>query len=145
MSKSAHKVPGFTLVELMVAMSIIAVLIGLSVFGISIAQRNSRDEQRRAMVRDLAASLANYYIDNNAYPPATNSFATLNASLNVPVRGVTTSVPSGTESTVSGTRYAYGLATDGYILGAELESGTNTWFCLNSTASTICANNGIGP
>lgn len=124
---------GFTLVELMVAMSIIAILIGLSVFGISIAQRNARDEERRAKVRDIATALANYYTINSAYPTAT-TFTALNAILQVPVRGVSTAM-AGNESTTNGTVYCYAIATDGYILGAELEIGTNTWFSLSSSAT----------
>lgn len=127
---------GFTLVELMVAMSIIAILIGLSAFGISTAQRNLRDNQRRDMVKSVAAGLANYYTFNSEYPTAA-TFQQLITTLNVPSEGVTN--PSASSSTNS-TQYCYAVTNDGYVLGAELEAGDNVWFNLGS-ATDQCEDN----
>jgi prepilin-type N-terminal cleavage/methylation domain-containing protein len=136
---SEKKYSAFTLVELMVAMSIIAILIGLSVFGITTAQRNLRDNQRRDAVKNIAAGLADYYSRNGSYPARTNNtFAGIGGSNSLgtaaafKLTGVTT--PSG-DSTASATWFGYSVANDGYILCAELESGG--FFDLGSSA-TIC-------
>lgn len=120
-------IKAFTLVELMVAMSIIAILIGLSAFGIATAQRNLRDNQRRDKVKDVAAGLANYYTLNNSYPTAT-SFRTLMQTLSIPFEGVLT---PGAATNASATQYCYAIVSDGYVLGAKIEGGTN-WFNLGS-------------
>jgi prepilin-type N-terminal cleavage/methylation domain-containing protein len=136
---SEKKKSGFTLVELMVAMSIVAVLIGLSVFGISTAQRNLRDNQRRDAVTSLATALADYYTNNNQYPTST-TFSALNTLLKTPVLGVTTAAQT---TTANGTSYCYAVASDGYILGALLESGV--WFSLSSSATKCSATYKIAP
>jgi prepilin-type N-terminal cleavage/methylation domain-containing protein len=126
--------PAFTLVELMVAMSIVAVLIGMSVFGISTAQRNLRDNQRRDIVKSIAGGLANYYTNNSSYP-SVSTFAALNTAIGgVPVQGVTLAA---TSTTANGTRYCYSVTADGYVLGALLEGGTVNWFNLG-TGSQKC-------
>ena len=43
----------FTLLELLVAMAIIAILIALAIFGILQVQKNSRDTQRRKAMEDV--------------------------------------------------------------------------------------------
>lgn len=43
----------FTLVELLVAMAVIAILVGLSVFGISVVQANARDTARRNKLKEI--------------------------------------------------------------------------------------------
>lgn len=66
---------GFSLVELLVAMAIIAVLIAIAAFGIGILQRNSRDTQRRKMVQDLVL-VYNDVIANNGGRPTTLNVST---------------------------------------------------------------------
>jgi|GEM_PF-2119662 len=71
-----HKMPvnnrksvsGFSLIELLVAMGIIAVLLALVAFGISIAQRNSRDTQRRQIGKDVEVKMADIYNIYGRYP-----------------------------------------------------------------------------
>lgn len=55
------KSKAFTLVELLVAMAIIGIILGLALFGISAAQRNARDTQRRAAIQDINAGIADLY------------------------------------------------------------------------------------
>lgn len=62
------KLKGFTLVELLVAMAIIGVLLGLSLFGISAAQRNSRETARRAALSDINAGIADYFSQTGRFP-----------------------------------------------------------------------------
>ncbi len=59
---------GFTLVELMVVISIIAILsmIGLTMY--SSAQKSSRDGKRRADIQAIQTALEQYRTDHGAYP-----------------------------------------------------------------------------
>lgn len=52
---------GFTLVELLVAMAIIGIILGLAIYGISAAQRNGRETERRAAAEDINAGIADLF------------------------------------------------------------------------------------
>jgi len=58
----------FTLVELLVSMAIIDILIGLALYGIGAAQRNSRDTARKSIVQDIGTSIQNYHTDYGEFP-----------------------------------------------------------------------------
>jgi prepilin-type N-terminal cleavage/methylation domain-containing protein len=62
------KTKAFTLVELLVAMAIIGILLGLAIFGISAAQRNSRDTERRTALSDINAGIADYFNITGGFP-----------------------------------------------------------------------------
>ena len=59
---------GFTLIELIVVIGIIAILatLGLSVFGG--VQKKSRDAKRKSDLKEMQTALAQYYTDNGSYP-----------------------------------------------------------------------------
>ncbi|MBD3363056.1 prepilin-type N-terminal cleavage/methylation domain-containing protein [Candidatus Dojkabacteria bacterium] len=59
---------GFSLVELLVAMAIIAVLISIAAYGIQIVQRNARNTKRRKVVQDLQLTIADFQTNNFSYP-----------------------------------------------------------------------------
>ena len=58
----------FTLLELLVAMAIIAVLIALAIFGIIQVQRNSRETQRRKAAEDINIGIQDFYTTYGEYP-----------------------------------------------------------------------------
>ncbi|MBU1000527.1 type II secretion system GspH family protein [Patescibacteria group bacterium] len=62
---------GFTLVELLITVSIIAILasIGISVY--SSLQKNARDGKRQADLRSIQSALEQYYSDQGFYPAET--------------------------------------------------------------------------
>ena len=66
---------GFTLVELLVVISIIGILIALSVIGLFGARESSRDARRKADLEGIRSGLEIYKADCNDYP------ATLSTSL----------------------------------------------------------------
>jgi type IV pilus assembly protein PilE len=135
-----RKFAGFTLVELLVAMAIIAVLIGLAVGAISIAQRVSRDNERRSAVQEITANLNAYYASNASYPirgtgsnnvrRSGNNISV--ASLVVQLRGA--AIASGSTSS-NGTRFCYARTTGGYVVGAQLEDGS--YYVDQSTDRTV--------
>lgn len=59
---------GFTMVELLVAMAIIALLIAIAIWGISMAQQSSRNTQRRAAAAEIAAGFSDFYAKFNRQP-----------------------------------------------------------------------------
>ena len=58
---------GFTLVELLVVISIIGILIGLSVFGLQGARESSRDAKRKADLEQIRSGLEIFKADCNKY------------------------------------------------------------------------------
>ncbi|MES2876429.1 MAG: prepilin-type N-terminal cleavage/methylation domain-containing protein [Patescibacteria group bacterium] len=65
---------GFTLVELLVVITILAILIGLSVAGVRTYQNRASDSQMRSMANIVASAAERYHSENNEYPSGTLVF-----------------------------------------------------------------------
>jgi len=65
-----HK--GFSLIELLVVISIIGVLIGLSAFGLQGARQSARDARRVADIEQIRSGLELYKADCGNYPSTTD-------------------------------------------------------------------------
>ena len=61
---------GFTLIELLVVISIIAILAALSLVGVSGAQKQARDAQRRSDLDQYKLALESYAASNNGKYPS---------------------------------------------------------------------------
>lgn len=142
------KLQGFTLVELLAAMAIIAILIGLAGFGISIALRNSRDTERKNVLNSMQVTINDYYTRKSAYPTSAAKSGTdiilkentLTVGDAVPTKGHTVPFnPADGKSTTGGTIYRYGTTSTGYLLCVKLENGD--WFDL-SNGGTTCSTTG---
>lgn len=59
---------GFSLIELLVVISIMAILIGLSAFGLQQARESARDGQRKSDLETIRTGLSFYKADCNKYP-----------------------------------------------------------------------------
>lgn len=68
---------GFTLVELLIVMAIIAVLVGITIAGLGYAMRRSRNIARMSAMENLDRAIAAYYSDELEYPIATEGVADL--------------------------------------------------------------------
>ncbi|KKQ35359.1 MAG: PilA1 [candidate division WS6 bacterium GW2011_GWA2_37_6] len=142
-----RKLKGFTLVELLAAMAIIAVLIALAGFGISLALRNSRNSQRQESLDNVRIAITDYYGQSTLYPTsiagagAANQILLKNGALTVgtaiPAKGATK--PEASTST-SGSVYRYGVVASGYYLCVQQEGGT--WFDLSTATVGTCETNG---
>lgn len=62
---------GFTLIELVVVISIIAVLSTIAIFGFRGAQASARDASRLQIIKGIRAGLTRYYGDFQRYPDRT--------------------------------------------------------------------------
>ncbi len=68
---------GFTLVELLVVMAIMAVLIGISVAGLGFAMRRSRNIARASALDNMEKALVANYSDSEVYPRAGTDIANM--------------------------------------------------------------------
>ncbi len=65
---------GFSLAELLIAVTIIAVLSGIGLVFFSDAQKAARDAKRKRDLRSIQVALESYYSKNGRYPCSTNDF-----------------------------------------------------------------------
>jgi prepilin-type N-terminal cleavage/methylation domain-containing protein len=68
MTTRPRHLPGFTLVELLVTVGIIAVLIGILIPTVSVVRRTAQDADTRSLLAALAASVSAYQQDFAAFP-----------------------------------------------------------------------------
>lgn len=69
--KISHK--GFSLVEILIVISIIAILSGMILSFSGVLQKKTRDTQRESQLRVLQSALQQYYADQNKYPNSLNA------------------------------------------------------------------------
>lgn len=60
--------PAFTLIELMIVITIISILASISIIGATSVQRSTRDDARQSQSTVVAEALEKYYENNNEYP-----------------------------------------------------------------------------
>lgn len=63
---------GFTLVEMVVVIALIATLAGIAMFSYSRARLGARDLQRQQTITGIQSALERYYSDNGFYPAGNN-------------------------------------------------------------------------
>lgn len=134
----------FTLLELIVAMAIIAILVGLSILGIDTVQRSSRDTERKTVLKAISNELIDYFGNNQTYPPSsgivfnsTNQTVNINNLITLDLTPATNLLPAeATASTYNGSIYCYTRSNNNtdYSLGVHLENGN--WY--NLGAGTPC-------
>lgn len=64
---------GFTLVELLVSISIIGILFAVVISSATGIQKSGRDTQRQADLRNIQSALQHYYTDQGFYPTSDSS------------------------------------------------------------------------
>jgi type IV pilus assembly protein PilA len=129
-----NKKLAFTLVEMIVTLSIIGVLISISAYTFSIFRKNARDAQRVSDVTQIQNALATYYRDNHTYPDTLSFGSTL--------RGPTSSAYERTSyiEVVPRNPLISGKCTDTeykYIVNVNNTSTYLLEFCLNSQMGDI--------
>lgn len=80
MQKSwARQKQGFTIVELLIVIVVIAILAAITIVAFSGIQQRARDSQRKSDIATITKALEVYYLDNGKYPVSSGS-TTVNAS-----------------------------------------------------------------
>ena len=112
---------GFTLIEILVTISIIGLLTMIGVTNFKVANQKARDGRRQGDLQQIRAALELYRTDQNAYP-LTAAFPAVGGSLTV---GGTTYMSDRPGDPLSGYLYSYTSATGvTYTLCSGLELGT---------------------
>lgn len=90
---------GFTLLEMLVVIGIIAILVGLGTTSYSTAQKKARDAKRKSDLKAIQNALEQYYsICGYQYPtPNGGKFTTIYCPN--PTQGILTNVPSDPKTT----------------------------------------------
>jgi prepilin-type N-terminal cleavage/methylation domain-containing protein len=119
---------GFTLLEILVVISIIGILVALSATAFSVAQKKSRDARRQGDLKQMQTAFEQYY----ATPENNSSYTNCNAMS-------TDSFPGGSRPVDPKTNVAYACQGDAdeYCACALLESGTGN--ATDTAGSTTCS------
>lgn len=133
------KKKGFTLLELLVVISIIAVLLAISASAFLSARATSRDAKRKTDLEQVRSALELYKADNGSYPTNTGTVGSVLTGLVSPTQYIS-KLPSdpGLNS-----YYYMSLNTGGYALCAALEKVANTtsvYYCTGNSQCTAKCN-----
>jgi type II secretory pathway pseudopilin PulG len=148
----------FSLVELLIAFAIVAVLIGLSTYGVGVATRNSRESQRLEVLTNVRLKLDEHYLKYGTYPANDRvSFTTNQIRVCKPDNSSCESIPlsqgflagSNSNTNNSRTRYCYRQITSDrlYALCYRTEKGDWKNIGISSTqcSDTLCSTGSVLP
>lgn len=76
MMKLKNTMKGFTIVELLVVIVVIAILVALTLPNLFGLQRRARDDTRKNDLKNVQQALETYFNDKSAYPSATSGLVT---------------------------------------------------------------------
>lgn len=152
---------GFTLIEVLIVVAIIAILASIVLLGLGPARRDSRDTRRIADMRDVQTILESYYNLCQAYPgggtyqnaasTCTNNSSAINGggqpswgllSAAIKLAGLANSLPlDPVNNTTNYYQYEANSNGQNYTVAALLENKNNT--ALNGSLTKDTAGSGI--
>jgi type IV pilus assembly protein PilA len=146
-NESMKKNPGFTLIELMVVIAIIAILTAIIMVNFSSAKSKSRDGKRISDIAQIQLALAGYFNQCNSYPTPHNGTidstlltqANANCPSGIHLNTFISQIPKPTAESGQ-TAYAYFVNTTSptppsdYILETTLENNAGS---LNNSLSGV--------
>jgi prepilin-type N-terminal cleavage/methylation domain-containing protein len=116
---------GFTLIEILIVVAIIAILASVVLVGLGPTQQQGRDARRLSDLREAQTALELYYNKNGVYPDG----ATWDAMRTALVGGSigVSQIPN--DPSTNATYYYQSFSGDStYVIGAKLESANNSVF-----------------
>lgn len=125
------RIRGFTLVELLVVISIIGILASIVTVNANVARRLSRDSKRKADIQNVAGALELYRATNRVYPNPNTGLvlvSSYSSQPSSPFRAALAAYTSDIPSDPGSFSYSYYPDTNGakFVLDAKLESTTET-------------------
>ena len=136
----------FTLIEILIAISIIGVLLTLSFAGLQSSRSSARDAQRKSDIEDIRSSLEIYRSDCGSYPAQPLPWGSAimgSGSGNCSASNTYMSkVPQDPQNNTKATVYEYVKAGTGYTLCAFLEHSSATVAPCAGQASQKCGTTG---
>ena len=131
---------GFTLIEVLVAVTIIAILTSIGVVSYSSVNKRSRDAKRKGDVEQLRSALEMYRADNSYYPnTGSGSWADASGLSTVLVSTYLPAIPSDPKSSQTYRYEATNLSGGnyyGYCMSALIESEDPTDTCTPDSGSS---------
>ena len=134
---------GFTLIEMMIVIVVIAILLGVLLPQFRGTQDEAATQRARSELRTLATALESYYIHNN------NAFPAAMSSLTSATPRIVSSIPddpfrAATDYTyyVSGNSHYYVVFSYGPNRAAEITAVGNTGALTGSVTDDVCITNG---
>ncbi len=131
---------GFTLIEVLVAVTIIAILTSIGVVSYGSVNRRSRDAKRKGDVEQLRSAMEMYRADNNYYPNiGSGSWGDASGLSTVLVSTYLPAIPSDPKSTQTYRYKATNLSGGnyyGYCMSATLESENPNDTCTPDAGSS---------
>lgn len=120
----------FTLLEILVVISIIGILVALGTAAFSTTQKKGRDARRKADIKAIQGGLEQYYAKNTAYPANQGEANDINIfPSGLPVD------PKNSEAYV----YTINWSPDGFCACALLENSTGNASALPAGGVTTCS------
>lgn len=125
---------GFTLIEILIVVAIIAILASIVLVGLGPTQQSGRDARRLSDLHEIQNALELYYNKCGYYPGTISSGACASGAPTAwsDLSSALQSVSGGTipVDPSSNRGYGYNVASDNstYVIGAVLENGNNSVF-----------------
>lgn len=130
---------GFTLIEVLVAVTIIAVLVSIGVVSYSSVNKRSRDAKRKGDVEQMRSALEMYRADNSYYPnTGSGAWADASGLSTVLVSSYLPTIPSDPKSTQTYRYKATNLSGGnyyGYCISSLIESEDSNDTCTPDTTN----------
>ncbi len=132
----AHLKKGFTLLEMLIVLGIIAVVITIAAVSYSSSQRKSRDTRRKSDLKTVQSAFEQYYsVCGFKYPGVTPGLDYLQYPVYCP-NPTTAFLPTPPMDPKSGTAYRFPTgepnSTSAYTICADLETENPALFCIRS-------------
>jgi type IV pilus assembly protein PilA len=141
---------GFTLIELMVVVLIIAILIAIAIPTFLGARKRAQDKQAQSNIRNGLTAEKTYYVDNQAYTETVADLTPIESSLDfatndASVRGVEPLLAGAAAANDDQAICLQSLSKSGVMFGlVDVSSGANAgaWYSKDSAGADVCAASG---
>jgi len=122
-----NKVDGFTLIEILVVVTIMVLMTAGAVVSYSSFIKQSRDAKRKADLSQLGVSLEMYRSNNDLYIAASQNSNCANATFSYLYSGTPKYIESMPTDPKNGTGFNYScdISSSDYTIGAYLEGGSS--------------------